>query len=631
MLELNCSSDDVHQLIWRLSAVNCACSYEYQETVHCQYVVSGIEPPISAITVGTKFMSYHALEKQESNSSNKGTSTCVGGRAVEQLRPAPGQQDGAVRKSCAFISVPGTLDGQPCLRIRISELAAVQSEEAIVYPEFLEERSDSGVRTLKIKDDLTLSLVQKSPFPERLHLRTPQQDGSVLNTYVSSSLYSSKLFQDEDNFASLVVTDDNGLHLQGMIRDDLRIEPLPTAERSSEGLVAHRLYKVEEVRSDTPIYQYVSAPASNRAAHSLDKMIEGRIDKRFARPETHIVVDSVLFAEFAKNETDVILYLGAAVNAVNLRYKTVKTLDVEIVAVGFTFYENGNEERHFLKFVQGASWDQQYGVMGTTLIAFMYFYKNNHPDTFYGADLLSFVTGRDMCALEGNRFTCAVTGLGYTGGVCSDARVSLIEDTAWSFRLVRGLAHELAHSLGCVHDGQRPATFMEGHPGAERCHWRDGYLMSYIRENNRQFEFSRCCAEQIYYVSQREDKLCLFYNNTGKSDRVETDALPGEPLYRRLSLDRLCQLAFRDNTYMFNKEAGFSGNGCKVPCRSRQFIWGLNTSWRSGEADRHDGSPCDSKDKNKRCIRGECQLHKPCKKCHNRQSQPEAPPARRKQ
>ncbi|XP_064456880.1 uncharacterized protein LOC135367510 [Ornithodoros turicata] len=156
---------------------------------------------------------------------------------------------------------------------QVVALSALQSEEAIVYPEFLEERSDNGARTVKIKDDLTLSLVQKSPFPERLHLRTPQQDGSVLNTYVPSSPYSSKLFQDEDNFASLVVTNNNGFHFQGMIGDDLRIEPLLTAERSSEGRVAHRLYKVEEVRSDTPIYQYVSAPATSRAVRSVDNMI----------------------------------------------------------------------------------------------------------------------------------------------------------------------------------------------------------------------------------------------------------------------------------------------------------------------------------------------------------------------
>ncbi|XP_064455255.1 venom metalloproteinase antarease TserMP_A-like [Ornithodoros turicata] len=526
---------------------------------------------------------------------------------------------------------------------QVVALHGLQSEEAIVYPEFLDERSDNGARTVKIKDDLTLSLVQKSPFRERLHLRTPQQDGSVLNTYVSSSLYSSKLFQDEDNFASLVVTDNNGFHFQGMIGDDLRIEPLLTAERSSEGHVAHRLYKVEEVSSDTPIYQYVSEPDSNTAARSVDNDTvsepdsntaarsvdndtEGVIDKHFARVETHIVVDSVLFAQFKRKKTDAILYFGAAINFINLRYNTVETIEVEIVAIAFTFYEDGNEEANFLKFynVRDASWDE-YGNIHSTLAAFRDFYKRNHADIFYQADLLSFVTGRDMCSAVGNTVSCDVSGLAYLAGVCDNARTSMVEDKAWSFNVVRVMAHELAHNLGCVHDGDDPYAHMEGHPGAKGCPWNDGYLMSYVTQDNRQFQFSRCCAEQILFVSELEDKLCLYYNNSGKSDRVETGDLPGD----RVSLDKLCQTAFAHVTgykFMFDRNTGLSGNGCVIPCRSNEKTVGRERYWRYGNTQGLDGSRCDPEDENKLCIRGECKSHKRCEECHNRTSQPKAPP-----
>ncbi|XP_064455248.1 venom metalloproteinase BumaMPs1-like isoform X1 [Ornithodoros turicata] len=579
-------------------------------------------------------------------------------------------------------------------------LHRLQSQEAIVYPEFLEERSDNGARTLKIKDDLTLNLVPKSPFPERLHLRTPRHDGSVFNTYVSSSLYSSKLFQDEDNFASLVVTEDNGLRLHGMIGDDLRIEPLATAGRSSVGHVAHRLYKVEEVRSDTPIYQYVSAPATDRAARTIDNIVESRLDKSSVRAETHIVVDSVLFAQFKKNKTDTILYMGAALNSINLRYKTVKTLEVEIVGVGFTFYENGYEEGLFLKFFNepDAKWDE-YADIKSTLAAFNDFYKKTHTNVFSNVDLLSFVTGRDMCLLEDDEVSRAVEGMAYVTGVCGDARTSVVEDEAWSFDVVRRMAHELAHNLGCLHDGEEPLKYPHGHPGAKECPWNDGYLMSFITEDNRQFQFSPCCAKQILFVSEimspdasskaervplshqpawgrcfvplsagtipmwqidafkqggpvpahifprssqwnivicllanhpfcihlrLDDKLCLFYNNSEKRDRIKSGALPGD----RLSLDRLCRDAFADvtdYTFMFDNETGLSGNGCQIPCISNKVTVGRRTYWNDGQAKGLDGSRCDSNDRRKLCIRGECVVHTRCKDCHNRPSQPRTP------
>ncbi|XP_064455254.1 venom metalloproteinase antarease TserMP_A-like isoform X2 [Ornithodoros turicata] len=479
--------------------------------------------------------------------------------------------------------------GRNCLTLHKKE---VQSEETIVYPEFLEERSDNGARTLKLKDDLTLNLVQKSPFPERLHLRTPQRDGSLLNNYVSSSLYSSKLFQDEGKFASFVVTEDDGLQLRGMIGDDWRIEPLATAERSSEGRVAHRLYKVEEERSDTPIFQYVSEPATDGAAGIVSEMVESRLDKTFARAETHIVVDSVLFEQFNKNETDVILYLGAAINSVNLRYKTIKTLDIEIAVVGFTFYNNTDEEQHFVIFesVQNGSKPD----FSKTLSAFKGFYKKNHSNIFYKVDLLSFLTGRDMCLIKGGVVNCGIAGVATVAGVCVEGRSSVVEDKAWSFSVVIRLAHEFAHNLGCVHDGSPPLTNVNGHPGAETCPWNDGFLMSYIT-NDKHFQFSNCCAEQIHFISRLEEKLCLYYNNSDSSDRVETDALPGD----LVSLDKYCELTFAhltDYQFKFDNETGIKA-GCVVPCVGKSEKQGATQVY--GAIDQLEGSPCDPYDKDK--------------------------------
>ncbi|XP_064455258.1 A disintegrin and metalloproteinase with thrombospondin motifs like [Ornithodoros turicata] len=230
-----------------------------------------------------------------------------------------------------------------------------------------------------------------------------------------------------------------------------------------------------------------------------------------------------------------------------------------------------------------------------------------------------------MYSLNGNVVTRDVAGLAYLAGVCDFSKTSVVEDKAWSFNVVRLMAHELAHNLGCVHDGEEPYEHMEGHPGAKGCPWNDGYLMSYVTQDNRQFQFSHCCAKQILFVSELADKLCLYYNNSGKSDRVKTDALPGD----RVSLDKLCQTTFAHETgytFRFDRKTGLSGNGCKIPCKSNNYTVGYNTYWKNGNANGLDGSRCDRVDKTKRCIRGECKSHERCKDCHNRTSQPQAPP-----
>ncbi|XP_064454645.1 venom metalloproteinase antarease TserMP_A-like isoform X2 [Ornithodoros turicata] len=489
-----------------------------------------------------------------------------------------------------------------------------------------QERSDSGGRVLKLTDDLTLNLVQKSPYPDRLHLRTPQDDGSVLNAHVSSWPYSRHLLQDEKNFASLVVTEDDGLRLRGMIGDDMRIEPLATAERSSDGRIAHRLYKVEEMYSDTPIYQYVSAPILDRTARTLVKTVEGRLDKTFALAETHIVVDTVFFKQFKQNETALLLYLGAAINSVNLRFQTVEILKIQIVVVGLTFSTKDTEDNEILKFYKvGGARRDEYADLQRTLEAFRDFHKAKHIDIFDKVDLLTFLTGRQMCSVNnGNTLDCQVKGMAYVAGVCGYARVSVVEDNAWSFQGTRTMAHEWAHTLGCVHDGSGPYEHIQNHPGATDCPWRQGYLMSYVTEDNNQFQFSPCCANQMYFVSQLEGKQCLFYNNSRRTDQVHTNVLPGETV----SLDKLCQVTYahiEDYTFTYDHEKGLSGYGCEVPCKSNTVQEGRKSYWRTGQTNGTDGSPCDSVNKKKVCIRGECVENPTCKGCKKRPSQPKAP------
>ena len=57
--------------------------------------------------------------------------------------------------------------------------------------------------------------------------------------------------------------------------------------------------------------------------------------------------------------------------------------------------------------------------------------------------------------------------------------VAIVEDTG-GFSGIIVAAHELGHLLGAVHDGSPPPSYLGG-PGAVKCRWEDGYIMSDLR------------------------------------------------------------------------------------------------------------------------------------------------------
>jgi hypothetical protein len=63
--------------------------------------------------------------------------------------------------------------------------------------------------------------------------------------------------------------------------------------------------------------------------------------------------------------------------------------------------------------------------------------------------------------------------------------VAIVEDTG-GFSGIIVAAHEVGHLLGSVHDGS-PAPSYLGGPGAQKCRWEDGYIMSDLRHTERGF------------------------------------------------------------------------------------------------------------------------------------------------
>ena len=53
-------------------------------------------------------------------------------------------------------------------------------------------------------------------------------------------------------------------------------------------------------------------------------------------------------------------------------------------------------------------------------------------------------------------------------------------------------------SLGAVHDGSPPPSYLGG-PGARKCRWEDGFIMSDLRHTSKGFRWSLCTVKQFHH------------------------------------------------------------------------------------------------------------------------------------
>lgn len=459
----------------------------------------------------------------------------------------------------------------------------------LVYPRLLEERSDDGRMLLHIHDGLTLKLRKASVAAPEFRVLEVEDGQQVTHLYKGADL-EENLYEDETHWATVNVLPHGNFHkVEGVLGPDRRIQPMPSIERSADGIIAHMIYPIETKRMLDEVV--VPSGLGNSTLSARNNAPADEVPQSVTI-EIFVVSDRRHHKHFEKTKL-IIHYLLIILNSVNVRYADTKDPKLKLL---FTGLEKNTED----EFNPGG------GDYINSLLVLEEFrkYAKKKKKSHGNPDITYLMSGGNLYSIgSDNKMNTNSLGIGYVGGVCTDFSVAMGEDSAGYYSGVHTLAHETGHVLGSQHDQNPPANNIDGHPGSMSCPWDAGNLMSYVNKGPEHHRFSSCSLTQMRYVIRLRGRLCW---DTSRPGRKKEGLYPG----MEVTMKKFCSRLFPDKENVTADLESPSLRQCKVKCQYSEVhrkyesnhLYQYTTLYYR-EEDALDFMYCD---KGKVCMQGVC-------------------------
>jgi hypothetical protein len=304
-------------------------------------------------------------------------------------------------------------------------------------------------------------------------------------------------------------------------------------------------------------------------------------------PEILVIVDYDGYRLHGEDNIAIKRYVISFWNGVDLRYRLLKGPSVKISIAGIII-SRGRDATPYLERNRVGR-DAIDAASALTDMGKYLFLERRLP--VY--DIAVAITKLDMCRRKTRHGDCnrGTAGFAYVGGACVVNKrlekvnsVAIVEDTG-GFSGIIVAAHELGHLLGAVHDGSPPPSYLGG-PGAVKCRWEDGYIMSDLRHTSKGFKWSYCTVNQFHHFLNGETATCMY--NSPHEDESLPRVLPG----KLLSLDAQCR-----------KDRGTSACFQDDRVCAQLFCFDAGSGYCVSYRPAAEGSRCGD---NQMCLNGKC-------------------------
>ncbi|XP_058463719.1 A disintegrin and metalloproteinase with thrombospondin motifs like isoform X3 [Malaya genurostris] len=372
---------------------------------------------------------------------------------------------------------------------------------------------------------------------EEIHEEVPPTEDSFGNIY-----------QDQQKSAAILMRkhlESGDLMMEGSIGHQLVIKPVPTEiSQAEDGSVHHVIYKrttsEEDQYDETSDYAFMEpdrlqkrfrAKRSPQGYYKSSRAIDTTI-----YPEILVIVDYDGYRLHGGDNVQVKRYFVSFWNGVDLRYRLLKGPRIRISIAGIIISRGRDATPYLERNRVGRD-----AIDSAAALTDMgkYLFRERRLPVY---DIAVAITKLDMCRRQYANDACnrGTAGFAYVGGACVVNKrlekvnsVAIIEDTG-GFSGIIVAAHEVGHLLGAVHDGSPPPSYLGG-PGAEKCRWEDGYIMSDLRHTERGFRWSPCSVQSFHHFLNGDTASCL--HNPPHEDEALGRSLPGT----LMTLDAQCR------------------------------------------------------------------------------------------
>uniref|UniRef100_A0A6B0VEM0 Putative secreted metalloprotease n=1 Tax=Ixodes ricinus TaxID=34613 RepID=A0A6B0VEM0_IXORI len=368
------------------------------------------------------------------------------------------------------------------------------SAERFVYPRLLQARGANGEKLLHIRDGLTLHLEETSVLAENFIFST-FENGDQIDTPMNGRELEKNVYRDRNQVAAVSVEEKDGtIEVRGAVSPKLRIAPSPLMARSEDGQIAHELLEIVE-RGDFKSDYIVPRNLKVQERALIFRYQNAKVPENFT-VEVAFFVEKHMYAEFT-SDGDIIPYLAMVLTLINLRYEDTSDPFIQFLLTQVIVAKQSDSisETMYEYDVDQPSTYKLYMESDKTLKKLAEAVKDGTLKT--SADMTVLITALDLADKENDTVKNSVLGVAYLAAVCNPSlRASLAEDHAYTFSTVGVTAHELAHALGSVHDGNIPIFVTLG-KSPKICDPRDGNTMAPTAGGTRFGVFSSCSLDQM--------------------------------------------------------------------------------------------------------------------------------------